>query len=267
MDSRTGSFGLWAHPVVRNAGAMIRLLLIYFVLSLASFLMLRTIIGYTSFRTDVQFLLLKQAYIHNPFWKTAFYIHVFSAIVALLAGFTQFSRQILQQHKQLHRLIGKIYVIDILVVNFPAGMIMGIYANGGLIGKTAFILLDCLWFWFTYKAYATVRKRDFVSHREYMIRSYALTFSAITLRTWKIILSHAFVIDLAHLYVIDAWMGFVPNLLIAEWIIRSGRRAKTRPLSAKRNAAGYEIANGSENQQKTNEEGAQKADQFHMSDA
>ena len=53
-----------------------------------------------------------------------------------------------------------------------------------------------------------------------MIRSYALSFSAITLRTWKIILSHSFQVDPASLYMIDAWMGFVPNLLFAEWLIR-----------------------------------------------
>ena len=53
-----------------------------------------------------------------------------------------------------------------------------------------------------------------------MIRSYALTFSAITLRTWKFILSRTTHIDPLHLYMIDAWLGFVPNLLLAEWWIR-----------------------------------------------
>jgi hypothetical protein len=62
-----------------------------------------------------------------------------------------------------------------------------------------------------------------------MIRSYALTFSAITLRTWKLILSNIFAIDLAGLYVIDAWLGFVPNLVIAEIIIRKNNDRK-RPV-------------------------------------
>jgi len=207
--------------IFRSLGVILRVLLVYSALSVGCFLMLRTIVGYSSFRDDVQFLLLKQAYIHNELWKTAFYIHVFSAIIALFAGFTQFSQEFLKQYRGAHRLIGRIYVVDILMVNFPAAMIMGIYANGEGVGKTAFILLDCLWFWFTYKAYAAARNRDFTSHKNYMIRSYALTFSAITLRTWKLILSHAFVIDPAELYKIDAWMGFVPNWLVAEWMIRS----------------------------------------------
>ncbi len=197
--------------------------------------MLHTTMGYTSFRDDVQFLLLKQDYIHNPLWKTAFYIHVFSAVIALFAGFTQFSSQFLQEYRKLHRLVGKIYVLNILLVNAPVGMIMALYANGGLLGKTAFVLLDILWFWFTYKAVIAAKKRDFVSHRNYMIRSYALMFSAITLRTWKIILSQSFDIEPSQLYIIYSWMGFVPNLLIAEWYVRFARkrhnqRAKVRPI-------------------------------------
>jgi uncharacterized membrane protein len=199
---------------------VLRIFILYALLSVACFLMLRTIIGYASFRDDVQFLAVKQAYIHNTVWKAAFYIHVFTAVIALLAGFTQFSPEILRDSPQIHRLIGKIYVGSILFVNFPAGLIMGIYANGGIPGKTAFLLLDTLWFYFTLKAYLCVRNRQFVEHKNYMIRSYALTFSAITLRTWNLILSNSFEIDSASLYVINAWLGFLPNLVIAEIIIR-----------------------------------------------
>jgi len=188
--------------------------------------MLRTIIGYTSFRDDVQFLALKQAYVHNGVWKTAFYIHVFSAFGALLAGFTQFSPQLLRDNPKVHRLIGKIYVANILFINFPVGLIMGVCANGGLPGKMAFLLLDFLWFLFTWKAFICAKNGRYVDHKNYMIRSFALTFSAITLRTWKLILSNIFAIDLAELYVIDAWLGFVPNLVIAEIIIRRSNGQK-----------------------------------------
>lgn len=214
--------------MLKSLGQVLRVFVIYLVLCVACFLMLRTIYGYTSFRDDVQFLLLKQDYIHNPVWKTSFYVHVFSAIVALCAGFTQFSPEFLKDHRRMHRLLGRVYVFDILVVNFPAAMIMGIYANGGMTGKVAFILLDSLWFIFTYKAYSSARGKNFASHKDFMVRSYALTFSAITLRMWKLILSHSFVIDVAELYKIDAWMGFAPNLMIAEWLIRTRRAARVR---------------------------------------
>ncbi len=65
--------------------------------------------------------------------------------------------------------------------------------------------------------------RRFVEHRAFMIRSFALTFAALTLRTWKLILNHFITIDQTELYVIDAWLSFIPNLLVAEILIRAQR--------------------------------------------
>jgi len=182
--------------------------------------MLLTISQYVSFQTDVGFLKLKQDYLDITIWKVAFYTHVFSSVLTLCAGFTQFSNYILKQHKNLHRLIGKFYAYNIFFINFPAGMIMAIYANGHLPTKIAFIILDSLWFLFTYKAVTAIRSKDIKMHKRFMIRSYALTCSAITLRLWKIVLTNSFALDPHTIYMIDAWLGFVPNLLFAEWLIR-----------------------------------------------
>ncbi len=195
-------------------------LAIYFLLCAATFAMLLTIAQYLSLQTDVGFLKFKQDYIDNPVWRAAFYTHVFSSIFLLGAGFTQFSTYVLQHHKKLHRMLGKFYAYNIFFINFPAGMIMAFYANGLWPSKIAFIILDVLWCWFTYKAVAAIKVKDIKAHKRFMIRSYALTCSAITLRLWKIILSNTFSIDPATLYMIDAWMGFVPNLIFAEWLIR-----------------------------------------------
>lgn len=186
--------------------------------------MARTIVQYFVMDDNVAFLAEKQDYIHITPWKIAFYTHVFSSIFILLAGFFQFSNYLLTNYKNLHRFIGKVYVYNILLINFPAGLIMAIYANGFLPSKIAFLILDCLWFWFTLKAVIEIKKKNVKAHKEYMIRSYALTFSAVTLRTWKLILSSLFVIDPTTLYMIDAWLGFVPNLILAEWIIRRKKK-------------------------------------------
>lgn len=198
---------------------ILRIVLPYSAISISCVLMLLIILGYSSFRDDVQFLLFKSDYLDYKIWKTAFYIHVFSAIIALFAGFTQFSKDFLKDHRKLHRIFGKIYVWNILIINFPAGMILAIYANGELLGKTAFILLDILWFYFTYKAFIYAHKKDFIAHKNNMMRSYALTFSAITLRAWKVILSSNLNIEHSQLYIIEAWIGFIPNLIIIELII------------------------------------------------
>ncbi|HEY1685154.1 MAG TPA: DUF2306 domain-containing protein [Tepidisphaeraceae bacterium] len=208
---------------------LIKSIAVYAVLCMATCLMLRMVVDYAAFRDDVDFLRFKQVYVGYWWWKTAFYVHVFSAIGALCAGFTQFSSQFLRDHRPWHRLIGRVYAYDILLINFPAGMVLAVCANGLLPGRIAFFLLDCLWFTFTLIAVAAARNGQIARHREFMIRSYALTFSAITLRTWKLILSHTFHIDPLHLYMIEAWIGFVPNLLFAEWWIHNTIRLQATP--------------------------------------
>jgi uncharacterized membrane protein len=206
---------------------------IYILLCAAVFGMLLTIAQYGSFKTDVGFLRFKQQYLDIKLWRFTFYTHVFSSVFCLCAGFTQFSNHVLKHHKKLHRFIGKVYTYNIMLINFPAGMIMAFYANGHLPSKIAFIILDSLWLLFTYKAVVAIKAKDIKAHKRFMIRSYALTCSAITLRMWKLILSNSFHIDPQVLYMIDAWMGFVPNLLFAEWLINNMHLRSTTSIFQK----------------------------------
>lgn len=197
----------------------VKIILIYTVLCVSLFLMLRTMISYTSFKGNESFLAFKQEYIHIKIWMYSFYIHVFTSVLCLAAGMTQFSTSLRLKSPQLHRQIGKLYVYSILLINFPVALVMAYYANGFLPSKIAFFILDILWFWFTLKAVIEIKRKNVQAHENFMIRSYALTFSAITLRTWNIVISSVSDIDPQLLYMIDAWLGFVPNLLIAEIII------------------------------------------------
>lgn len=191
--------------------------------------MLLGIVRYYPMQDNIGFLQFKQDYIHITWWKVAFYTHVFSVFLVMLAGFTQFSDHILKEHKNIHRIMGRIYAYDIIFINFPAAMIMAIYANGLLPGKIAFVVLDCLWFWFTYRAVIEVKRKNIIAHRQFMVRSYALTLSAVMLRAWKLVIPGVVHIDPVHLYMIDAWMGWVPNLLFAEWLIRTKYERKLKP--------------------------------------
>lgn len=197
----------------------LKTIFIYTILCISTFLISTTILEYSSFNEQAAFLKYKQEYLHITTWKIAFYIHVFTSIFCLIAGFTQFSSNLQTSYPAIHRLIGKVYVFNILIINFPAALIMAYYANGLLPTKIAFLILDCLWFWFTLKAFIEVKRKNFKQHENYMIRSYALTFSAITLRTWKLILTSTTSVDPESLYMINAWLGFVPNLLAAEYYI------------------------------------------------
>lgn len=203
-------------------------LLIFFTL-----LMIRLTLPYVSLDTDIKFLKIKQWIIHNPFWRTAFFVHVLSSIFLLIAGFTQFYDP-LKKFSILHRMVGKMYIIIIVFISGPASFIMALYANGGMPSQVAFSLLSILWIFFTIKAWIEIRKRNFVGHGNFMFRSYALTLSALTLRAWKFVIVFIFHPHPMDGYMIVAWLGWIPNLLIAEWLITNGVVAKIlRPTKNK----------------------------------
>lgn len=205
---------------------MVKNIILISLLTFFSYLMLKITLQYIPIDTDVAFLRIKQQYIHITYWKIAFFIHVFASIGTLMAGFTQFFPFILRKYKPLHRIMGQIYIIDVLFITGPSGLIMSLYANGGLLGRIAFVLLSVLWLFTTYKAYETVRKKDFVAHKQWMIRSYALTLSAVTLRAWKWLIfvgaETFFALELPPrtVYIWVAWLGWTLNLLFAEYLIQ-----------------------------------------------
>ena len=189
------------------------------LLAFFSFLMLRIIFIYIPVKNDAGFLQLKQEYIHITEWRVAFFTHVFTSMLVLIAGFTQFSKKFLKQQPMLHRTVGYVYVINILMVTGPSGLLMSFYANGGISSQTAFVILSVLWIGFTATALYKAIKKDFKAHRIFMIRSFALTLSAITLRCWKVLLVNFTDIQPMDRYRIIAWLGWTLNLIIAEWLI------------------------------------------------
>jgi hypothetical protein len=195
-------------------------IILLFLLAFFTALMVRITLPYFSLRDDVDFLNTKQDIIENQIWKSAFFTHVFTSVFLLLAGFTQFRPPF--KNVKLHRNVGKMYFIILLIFSGPAGFVMGMYANGGITSQVSFMLLALLWLFTTGKAYLEIRKRNFVEHGNFMIRSYALTLSALTLRLWKFLIVLAIHPHPMDVYRVVAWLGWVPNILIAEWLIRKG---------------------------------------------
>ncbi|MFD2584711.1 DUF2306 domain-containing protein [Pedobacter vanadiisoli] len=184
-------------------------------------LMLRITLRYIPMNSEVSFLQIKQTEVTGiKAYLPVFYVHVYSAIFVLLAGFTQFNTRILVKYPKIHRWLGYLYVSLVLLLASPSGIFIGWFANGGLIAKTSFIILGVLWFWFTLKATLLILKRKITAHKQFMYRSFALAASAVTLRLWKVILVYLFQPAPMDVYQIIAWLGWIPNLLIAEWLIK-----------------------------------------------
>lgn len=193
-------------------------------------LMLRLTLEYIPYSTNVAFLMIKQTEVTTlPWYRYVFYTHVYTSIFILLFGFIQFFTVTGKIKKHIHRILGYMYVSLILLCSAPSGLYMGMHANGGNTAIASFVILSIIWWASTFMAMKSILQQNIIAHKHYMIRSYALTLSAVTLRMWKVI-----IVTLLHLppmdtYKIIAWMGWVPNLIIAELIIYY----KTKQIAAK----------------------------------
>ena len=192
-------------------------------LAFFSFLMVRLSLPYTAMRSDVDFLQTKQNVYHIGYWRYSFYFHVFTSSLVLIAGFTQFNASILRRYPRIHRAMGWTYLVTVVGISGPAAFIMALHANGGLPARASFTLLSVLWLAFTFWAGWLAFRRKFIDHGNYMFRSYALTLSAITLRIYTYLsVFLPLYASPRDIYITTAWLSWVPNLIVAEMLIRSG---------------------------------------------
>jgi len=191
----------------------------YAVVGYFSYLMLLITMQYIPLRLDVAFLNIKQEALSHRYYPIAFFAHVFTSIFALLLGTFQFSDTIRKVYPRVHRTFGKLYVLIVLCIASPSGLVIAMHANGGFHSKVSFVLQAVLWFYFTYSAFHFALQKEWGSHRNFMMRSYALTLSAISLRFFKWLIVAVFQLPPMDTYQIVAWLGWLVNLLIAEVLI------------------------------------------------
>jgi uncharacterized membrane protein len=165
----------------------------------------------------------------NQVWNVAFYQHIFFGGIALLIGWLQFSATFRQRYLNIHRLIGKIYVAACLLSG-SAALYLAIHATGGWIATLGFAMLGVAWIFSTTKAFLSIRQKQISKHQVWMIRSYALTWAAVMLRIY-LPLSQIAQIEFIEAYRVIAWLCWVPNLLVAEWIIKRLKVFQFTPTS------------------------------------
>ncbi|RZJ72502.1 DUF2306 domain-containing protein [Flavobacterium sp.] len=186
-----------------------------------SILMLSTISQYLSFETNIGFLQFKQQIVGSKFWLAFFYIHIFSVVICLLAGLTQFSSAFLKTNRKAHRIIGKIYAYNILVVNVPACFVLAVFSNGGFLGISGFVIQNLLWAFFTLGAILQIRKGNIAQHRNFMVFSYAITTTALTFRILKNLIFNESRHSYELFYGLNVWISLAINLAIAWLIVRN----------------------------------------------
>lgn len=154
------------------------------------------------------------------FWYIMLFVHITTGILALVIGPFTLSTNFREKNINRHRLLGRIYMVGILLGGI-SGLYLAFYASGGLLAKLGFGFGSLLWLISAYQALNRVRNKKIQDHSNWMIRNYSLTFGAVTLRIWLPLFIVLFGPEqFEQSYAVIAWLSWVPNLIIAEVFIR-----------------------------------------------
>jgi uncharacterized membrane protein len=141
-------------------------------------------------------------------------VHAVSAATALLLGPLQFWRSLRSRRPRAHRLVGRLYVLACMLGG-ASGFVLALGSTAGPIAGAGFATLALAWIYVTGRGVRLAVQGRYDEHRRWMIRSFALTFAAVTLRL-LLILAPAAPIGSTDAYRAIAWLCWVPNLLIVE---------------------------------------------------
>jgi uncharacterized membrane protein len=162
----------------------------------------------------------------NAFATPFLVIHVVAAMIALLVGPIQFVRAIRSRWPAFHRATGKVYVAAI-AIGSPAGFVLALGTSAGPVAATGFASVAVLSIAFTWLGWRAAIRRQFDEHRAWMLRSWAMTSAAITLR---LLLPASAMLGLGFYtaYPVIAWLSWLINLALFEYLIRRRRGPATR---------------------------------------
>lgn len=161
-------------------------------------------------------------------------VHAVPSSLALLIGPFQFLPALRARWPGLHRSLGKLYLVCVLVGGVTS-IAAALASTSGLAAQLGFLLLAVSWLWSGAQAYRTARAGRFDLHRIWMIRNYAFTFAAVLLRVflfagilYRDVLVPDTSLGFADIYTSSVWCSVFVSYVAAEWFIvpREGRMAK-----------------------------------------
>jgi hypothetical protein len=151
----------------------------------------------------------------QDWWRYALLAHVVGGLLCLVSSLLQYSKILLKRAPSIHRNLGRIYALSIVVLVFPTGVALAFVAKGGLSGMIGFLAL-CFGTFFTLVfGMGAIYRKNIASHRVWISRSFALVTTAITFRTLQLALLQ-FNFDYDLVYQTSLWGSIGINLALCE---------------------------------------------------
>lgn len=191
------------------------------------------VIGLASYRYLVGAGPIPEVIAANTFRMPWLALHATCAATALIIAPIQLLPAVRRRTPRVHRYLGRVYAIGCLLGS-ASGLVLALGSAAGPLATLGFGSLALAWFATTSLAWRAALARDFARHRAWMIRSFALTNAAVTLRLYLTLLPLLPVAFISG-YRAISFLCWVPNLLVAELYLR--QRAAARPAPTALEAA------------------------------
>jgi uncharacterized membrane protein len=151
--------------------------------------------------------------LNNVLWRVAFFGHMGLGAVALGTGGFQFFEKWRQRRPQLHRRLGRVYLVAV-ALSGVAALVAAQNATGGWVTRLGFSTLAVLWLLTAALAFYHIRQGRVAEHRVWMRYNYACTLAAVSLRIWLPLLIGGVGMTFLEAYQWVAWISWLPHLVI-----------------------------------------------------
>jgi uncharacterized membrane protein len=149
-------------------------------------------------------------------------MHVVAGIVALLLGPVQLWLGLNRRTAFTHRILGIVYVCGV-AVGSTAAFYLASHSDFGWVFGLGFGAMASAWILTTALATLAICMRRVEQHREWMIRSYVVTFGFVTFRVLDSLLEMKKVGTIIERMTAASWLAWTVPLLITESIMQ-GRK-------------------------------------------
>jgi uncharacterized membrane protein len=161
-------------------------------------------------------------------YRAAFYVHIFSGPIVLLNGLILLSEYVRRRYRGLHRVLGRVQVVVLLLFVLPTSTVMSRHAFGGWPAGLSFLFLSGATATCAIVGVVQARRGRYDRHRRWMLRSYILICSAVALRLISGAAGLVGVPSPESAYVVAAWSSWLLPLAALEIVERLPARGRSR---------------------------------------
>jgi uncharacterized membrane protein len=176
-----------------------------------------------------QYLVLTADSYGGYFWPKVRWLfpHVTCGLLAVVLGPLQFWPRMRRDYLPYHRIAGRVYVVTVLV-GAVASTGMSLQVTGAPTYALGLFGLAVAWITTTSMAFVAIRRKNMVQHKQWMVRSYVVTFAFVTFRLGDDLLKAGNLLNNDERSSLLAWSCWAVPLLIAEVALQAGAVFKQR---------------------------------------